>query len=187
MKRFFGIILNLLIASAAFASEAGGEAHGPDFMGLFWRVVVFAVFAFILYKVLKNPVSKFLAGRTADIEKAIKDAEKAKLDAEAELKDYKSKLSLMNKELEEMKEKAFKAAEAEKERIIEEADKNIEKLKHFASSMIEADLNRAKDELKQETFKLALKLAEEKLGTTITEEKQNVLMKEYIKKIGAVN
>ncbi|MCB4203634.1 ATP synthase F0 subunit B [Deferribacterales bacterium Es71-Z0220] len=185
MKRILSLLI-FVIPHIVLASE-GAESHGPDYMGLFWRIIVFAVFAFILVKVLKKPLNDFLTKRTADIEKAIADAQKAKEQAETELKEYKSKLAQMNKELEDMKERAMKSAEAEKERILEEASNNIDKLRSFAENMIESDLNRAKEELRKETFRLALKLAEEKLGNELSGDRQKLLMQEYIKKIGAIN
>lgn len=184
MKSFLALILSIL-PYTAFASDAAHD--GPDYMGLVWRIIVFVVFAFILYKLLKEPLLNFLSSRSEEIKKSIEDAEKAKIEAESELQNYKSKLEHMNKELEDMKSKAIKSAEAEKQRILEEAEKSILKLKMAAESMIESDLNRAKEELKKETFLLALKLAEENLTTKLPKDKQLELMKNYIKKIGAAN
>lgn len=185
MKKFLTLMFAAAFPYTLFASE---EAHSsPDVMGLVWRIIVFVVFAFILYKLLKNPLINFLSNRSEEIRKAIEDAKRAKAEAEAELESYKSKIEHMNRELEEMKAKAIKAAEAEKERILDEAEKTISKLKIAAENMIETDLNRAKNELKKETFLLSLKLAEEKLSAEASGKKQLELTKNYIKKIGAVN
>lgn len=176
---------SFLMPALAIASE---EAHkGPDFMGLVWRIVVFAVFAFILFKLLKEPLMKMLTKRTEDIEKAIKNAELAKSQAEVELTNYKLKLSEMNRELEIMKERAMKTAESEKIKILEDADKTIQRLKSYAESLIESDLKRAKDELKTEVFLTAIQIAEEKLGSKLDAQKQKELMDKYIKRIGALN
>lgn len=185
MKKILSLLI-FIIPHIVMASE-GANGHGPDFMGLFWRIVVFAVFVFILFKVLKKPLKDFLTKRTLDIEKAISDAQKAKEQAEKDLKEYNAKLAQMNSELEDMKERAMKSAEAEKERILEEASNNIEKLRKFAENMIESDLNRAKEELRKETFTLALKLAEKKLDSALNDDRQKALLEEYIKKIGAIN
>jgi len=58
----------------------------------------------------------------------------------------------MSKELDDMKERAFKAAEAERRRIVTDAENTVEKLRQFSDSLIESDLARAKDDLKRYAF-----------------------------------
>lgn len=185
MKKILFYFISAFMPVIAIASE---EAHkGPDFMGLLWRVIVFVIFAFILYKILKDPFLKMLSKRTEDIQKAIKDAEIAKNQAEIELTNYKLKLSEMNRELEVMKERAIKTSESEKAKILEDADKTIQKLKEYAESLIESDLKRAKEELRVEAFLMALKIAEDKLKADLSPQKQKELMEQYIKGIGVLN
>lgn len=185
MKKVLLYFICAFMPVIATASEEAQE--GPDFMGLLWRVIVFVVFAFILYKILKDPFSKMLSKRTEDIQKAIKDAEIAKNQAEIELTNYKLKLSEMNRELEIMKERAMKTSESEKVKILEDADKNIQKLKEYADSLIKSDLKRAKEELRVEAFLMAVKIAEDKVKADLNPQKQNKLMEQYIKGIGVLN
>jgi F-type H+-transporting ATPase subunit b len=186
MKKIL-ISLNLFfIPIVLFASEHG-EAQGPNYKEFGFRVLTFAIFAFILVKLLKNPIKNLLSNRTGEIEKAINDAVEAKKSAEAELENYKSKLKDMEKDLEEMKAKALKATEAEKEEIIKEAEKTIEKLKAFTETMIQSELNQAKESLRKEALMLSLKIAEEKLSSELKGKAQDALLKEYINKIGANN
>jgi F-type H+-transporting ATPase subunit b len=185
MKKFLLTLNILLFPLILFASEEA--AHGPSVKEFGYRVLTFSIFAFIIFKLLKNPVKNLLTDRTQDIAKAIEDAVKAKEEAEKELAEYKQKLDSMEKELELLKERAMKAAEAEKIEIIEEADKTIEKLKNFAESMIDSEINQAKEALRKETLELSLKLAEEKLEKTLDAKKQKELMQNYIKKIEVAN
>lgn len=180
------LILTLILPPAVFASE--GHGGGSNLvMGFVWRVVVFVVFAFILYKLLKDPLLNSLDKRTDDIKNALDEAIKARDEAQKELNEYKSKLASMNKELEEMKEKAFKAAEAEKSKIIAEAENTVGRLKEFSESLIASDLIRAKTELKNYAFTLAKKVAEEKLKSSFDMSKHEVVINNYIKKIGEVS
>ena len=186
MKKIITSLSIFFMPMVLFASEHG-ETNGPNYKEFGFRVLTFAIFAFILVKLLKNPVKNLLTNRTAEIEKAINDAVKAKQDAENELNNYKSKLKDMEKELEEMKEKAMKATEAEKAEIIEDAEKTIEKLKSFTENMIESELKQAKENLRKEALMLSLKIAEERLSNELKGDVQNKLLKEYINKIGASN
>lgn len=183
MKRLL-FFLMMLLPTVVFASEGHG---GNQLMGLVWRIIVFVVFVFILYKLLKGPLLNALDKRTDDIKSALENAVKAKEEAQKELTEYKSKLSSMNKELEEMKERAFKAAEAEKAKIIADAEVAVARLKEFSESLIASDVARAKTELKNYAFSLAKQLAEEKLKTNLDVNKHEAIVFNYIKKIGELS
>lgn len=171
-----------LLPSIAYAS--GGETHSYDWQGLFWRVLTSIVFIFILYKLLKNPVKKFVTNRTAEIEKALSDALKANEDALAQLKDYEAKVAALEKELEEMKANALAGAEKEREMILADTEQSIEKMKIFAVNMIEAETAKAKNDLRREIAELAAADAEKRLAEAIKGEKGEKLLNQYIKRIG---
>jgi F-type H+-transporting ATPase subunit b len=185
VKRIFYLFINVIIPTVAFASE-GGKGESP-FMGFFWRLIVFVLFVYILVKLLKSPLLGFLDKRTEEIKAAIEDAERARKEADVELKEYKSKLALMSKELDDMKERAFKAAEAERKRIVTDAENTVEKLRQFSDSLIESDLARAKDDLRKYAFDLAKKLAEQKLVSALDTKKHEAIVKYYITKIGELH
>lgn len=185
MLRLLLFINIVILPATVLAAEGGG--HAPDFMGLVWRIIVFAVFVFIIYKFAKNPLLNFLDNRSSEIEKSIENAEKAKEEAEIELTNYKLKLQQMESELETMKERSRKQAESEKEKIIEDAKSDIEKLKKSTENMIKSDLDKAKSELREETARLALKIAENKVEKELKDDVQKKLVKNYISKMGVVN
>jgi F-type H+-transporting ATPase subunit b len=185
MNRYYLAFVLLFLPAMAFAAT-GGE-HGYSLMGFVWRVIVFAVFVFILFKVLKKPLLDFLNKRTEDIENAIENAQKAKEEAEVELTNYKLKLKQMESELETMKERSRKQAEAEKEKIVSDASESAEKLQKSTENMINSELEKAKAELKKETAKLAFQLAEKKIEKQLDDDSQKKLIKNYISKIGVTN
>ena len=186
MNRLVLLFNILLLPSMLMAAEEGGS-HGPDFMGLVWRIIVFVVFVAILYKFLKDPLINFLNNRTKQIEESIENAEKAKENAEIELTNYKLKLQQMEKELQTMKDRAKKQADSERENILEDAENNIAKLKKSTEDMIQSDLDRAKAELREEAARLAFELAEQKIEKRLTNDMQKRLVKNYIAKIGVTN
>ncbi len=96
---------------------------------------------------------------------------------------YEIKMKGFEKDLETMKEKSLKAAEAEKELILEDAAKQIEKLKAFAENLIESEAKKATVQLKKEAVLAALEAAEASLGKKLDEETQKKILEQYIKKI----
>lgn len=187
MKKVLVTFTLALMSVQAFAAEHGGE-HAVDMGALYknfgYRALVFVLLVIILVKLAKKPLLNFLDKRTADIEKAIKDANEASENAKAEMTNYEIKMKGFEKDLETMKEKSLKAAEAEKEQILEDAEKQIEKLKSFAENLIESEAKKATVQLKKDAVLAALEAAEAKLGKELSADKQKQILDEYIKKIG---
>jgi len=185
VKKVLATITMAMMSVTAFA--AGGGGHEVDMVALWknfgYRAIVFAVLVIILVKLAKKPLLNFLDKRTADIEKAIKDAKEASENAKAELTNYEIKMKGFEKDLETMKEKSLKAAEAEKEFILEDAEKQIEKLKSFAENLIETETKKATVQLKKEAVLAAIEAAESKLGSKLDADTQKKILEQYIKKI----
>lgn len=186
MKKVLATLTLAMMSVAAFAAEHGGE-HAVD-MGKLWknfgyRVLVFVLLVIILVKLAKKPLLNFLDKRTADIEKAIRDAKEASENAKAELTNYEIKMKGFEKDLEIMKERSLKAAEAEKEQILEDAEKQIEKLKVFAENVILSETKKATVQIKKEAVLAAIEAAESKLGTKLDSAAQKKILDQYIKKI----
>jgi F-type H+-transporting ATPase subunit b len=177
-------------SAAAFAAEKGhGEA--PDWGALLknfgYRVLVFVIFVAILYKILKQPLLDLLNKRTEDIQKSIKDAQDANETAKTEIENYKLKMKSFEQDLETMKQKSLKAAEAEKNAILEDAERQIEKLSVLAESRIESDYKKASEELKRSTILKAVEAAKEKLGTQLSPDVQKSILHDYRNKLGVEN
>jgi len=186
VKKVLVTLTLAMMSVTAFAAEHGGE-HAVDMTALWknfgYRVLVFVLLVAILVKLAKKPLLNFLDKRTADIEKTIKDATDASDSAKAELTNYEIKMKGFEKDLETMKEKSLKAAEAEKELIIEDAEKQIEKLKLFAENLIESETKKATVTLKREAVLAAIDAAEAKLGSKLDADTQKKILEQYIKKI----
>lgn len=187
MKKVLITFSLFLMSFSVFASEEhiamSAEKWAKLWKDFGYKVLVFVIFVAVLYKLLKKPLVNFLDKRTADIEKAIKDADEASENARAELTNYEIKMKGFEKDLETMKEKSLKAAEAEKEQIIEDAEKHIEKLKVFAENLIESETKKAKVQLKKEAVLAAIEAAEAKLGDKLDSATQKKILEDYIRKI----
>lgn len=184
MKKVLATLTLAMMSVSAFAATGGEQVDMTALLKNFgYRVIVFVLLVLILVKLAKKPLLNFLDKRTADIEKAIKDANDASENAKAELTNYEIKMKGFEKDLETMKEKSLKAAEAEKEQILEDAEKQIEKLKSFAENLIESETKKASVQLKKQAVIAAIEAAEAKLGQKLDSETQKKLLDQYIKKI----
>ncbi len=185
MKRFSFIIVLLLCSSTLMAAEAHG-GHGVTKQMLWdfiWRIINFGILVFLLYKVLKRPISQFLYSRKEQVEVALKEAEEARIKAEEKYKEYQEKVKNLEKEKAEILERMRKEAEAEKERILKEAKEKAKKIIEQAKVMAQQEFEKEKEYIKREATEKVINLATELLKRNITDDDHQRLIKETIERM----
>lgn len=177
----------VLVASIAAAS-GGGEHHadsGAQLKDLGWRVLNFAVLLGIIVWALKKAnVKGSLADRQSQIEKNLCEAREAREAAEAKLKEYAEKLEKANQEVDELRAAMLKEAEAEKQRIVAEAQISAAKVAAQAVQAADQEVLKARAELRAEAAKLAVELAAGKLTGSVVQADHDRLVQDYLGKVG---
>ncbi|MEW5948254.1 MAG: F0F1 ATP synthase subunit B [Thermodesulfobacteriota bacterium] len=196
-KRFFivsaaqalTIISVLLYYTTVFAS-GHGEGHGYSselWWDLVWRTMNFTILAAVLFKVLKKPVSNLLSGRQASIKDNFDALDVKKSEAEKRYAEYERKLSTIEEEAKKVIQEYIEQGEAEKKRIIEDAEKTAESIKKQAQFAVEQEMKRAKLVLSAEAAELSVKLAEDLIKKNLNESDHKKLIDEYIAKVVHTN
>src|SRR4030042_5645820 len=196
-KRFFiviaaqalTIISVLLYYTTVFAS-GHGEGHGYSsvlWWDLVWRTMNFTILAAVLFKVLKKPVSNLLSGRQASIKDNFDELDVKKSEAEKRYAEYERKLSTIEQEAKKVIQEYIEQGEAEKKRIIEDAEKTAESIKKQAQFAVEQEMKRAKLVLSAEAAELSVKLAEDLIKKNLNESDHKKLINEYIAKVVHTN
>lgn len=170
-------ILPLLPLIAFAAEQAGHEEEHSGSSGEIWRLVTFTIFAVGIYFVWRKFIGPMLAKRAVDIEKAMADAKAAKDAADRKIEEYKVKLATLEKRISEISGDLRKEGEAEKRRILAEAEKAVQKFKAEAQTTIEQEIKKARMEIQAEVAELAVKMAEEILRKEIKQGDQDTLVK----------
>ena len=151
---------------------------------MIWKVVNFVVFVVIFYLIWTKVVSKMLAGRGALILRTpLKRRRTMKENAEAKEKEYNEKLSLLDSKIKDIHADLKKDGEAEKVRILEEAELAATRIKEQARQLVDLEMDRAKAELRKEVSLLSVEMARETLKKELTSEDQERLVKESLEKI----
>ena len=179
-------IINILLVSSAFASSGGADVH-YTWKDWLWPVINFSVLMFILIFFGKKPLSDYFKGRTAMIEKSLKDSAEAKELAEKTLAEVKARLSNTDAEIEQIIEAARKSGEKEKEAIIAEGEHMKEKIIEQAKANIDFELQKAKEALKSDASLMALELAEKQIKEKLGQSEQETLIDDYIKRLEEKN
>ncbi|MFH2012195.1 MAG: F0F1 ATP synthase subunit B [Pseudomonadota bacterium] len=158
-----------------------------EIWGLIWKATNFIILVVLLYKLLANRVKDFFENRRSNIESAIKEAEKIKKQAETKHEELNLKLQNMDKEAEKIIEFFRKEGLAEKERIIENAKREAEKINKQAIQRIEQEAARAKLMIRKELADLIVKNASDLISKEQNDNDNERIVKEYIEKVVELN
>ncbi len=183
--KIWGIfILVFLFFKLALAGEEG--SHGitlSQIKNLLWFSINFLVFLFILYKLLKKPVVNFFKNRKENFLKEYEELLTKKKAAEAKYLELQEKIKNLKVEAEAIYQNYIEQGIREKERILEEAKQQAERLKEYAQLYIVQEIEKAKDTLRKELAEEALSLAEEILRKNISQEDQKNLFNNFLEQI----
>ena len=188
IKQYFPSILATRIITLAvfliymdtclFAAE--NEDGSSQLMDFFWKVVNVVVLGAIIYKFAKKPVGNALSSSAESAKKLIIDSRAAEENLKAELDEMRGKISELEKEAEQMIKTAKKDAQIEKERIIEEGGKEIERMKRQASFALDQERRKAEADLRNWIAEESVTLAEKELKKEMSQIKQNKLATKYM-------
>jgi len=184
LKTVFVVVVLVVFTTAGFAVASQEQGHGGfNLWPFIFQVVNFILFLFVLYKFAVPAVGKFFAARSQKIRQSLKEAEDAKAEAERKLQEYQDKLKALGKEVEELRAVAVNEGGVEKERIIKQAEKEVEAIQAQARTIAEREIKRAKQELRKEAGMLSLQRAEEMIKEAINDKDQARLRNDYISRI----
>jgi F-type H+-transporting ATPase subunit b len=191
-------LLIIAIAGFAYASSGAEGGHGaqvgPTFWGipttkwwdLLWRVLNFAVLLIVLVKVLSKPLANGLRARQQSIKEQFTDLEERKAEADRAYQTYEEKLASIDQEITDIIQSAIAQGEAEKARIIEDANRAAADIKRQAEMAIQHELAAAKLRLREEVANRAAVMAEELIRKNLQEADQVKLIEDYLAKVGTV-
>jgi len=173
-------------SSGAEGSGAGGSLSPAKLKDLLWRALNFAVLLIVLIKVLAKPVANGLRARQQSIKEQFTDLEERKAEADMAYQTYEEKLASIDQEVSDIIQAAIAQGEAEKARIIEEANRGAEDIKRQAEMAIQYELAAAKLRLREEVAGQAVVMAEELIRKNLQEDDQVKIIENYLAKVGTV-
>jgi F-type H+-transporting ATPase subunit b len=182
--------LVLLLPEIALAAEAA-QHEEPGIINLNVTVLIqainFLILIFLLSKFLFKPLAKFLADRSAGIEKSLAEAKAAHEAAAKAEAEYQAQMREAQREIAAIREQGQREVEAERQRLLQASRAEAERLVGQAKAEIEAETKRAKAGLREEAAGIALAAAERLLGRTISGDDQKRLVDQYVRELGGKN
>lgn len=188
MKKSLSILMSIMgvvIAAAAFASEAGHGAEEYTFMADWLpRLANFAIIVGLLVYFLRKPVRDMFRNRTETIAKALAESKDARERAVAALADMERKMRDMEAETRTLIAEAQARGEKDRQALVEEGKRIAKEIQEQVKAGTDIEVQKARAGLAAEAAVLAVDLAEGKIKGTITKQDHERIVKDYITKVG---
>ena len=179
------VVLVLAFAATAYAS-GDGAIPKEKWLDLLWRTTNFAGLVFILVFFLKKPFADGLSSRRDGIKDQLDALESRKAEAEQLYKEAEAKLAKLDEEVNAIITEAVKQGEAEKEKIITDAERAAGDIKRQAEMAVAHEIAEAKTRLKGEIAEQAVLLAEELVKKNIQPADQSRMVELSLEKVGGI-
>jgi len=182
-----GLSLFFVLAFAAAAYASGdGAIPKEKWLDLLWRTTNFAGLVIILVFFLKKPFADGLSSRREGIKDQLDALESRKAEAEQLYKEAEAKLAKLDEEVNAIITEAVKQGEAEKEKIITDAERAAGDIKRQAEMAVAHEVAEAKARLKGEIAEQAVLLAEELVKKNIQPADQSRMVELSLDKVGGI-
>jgi F-type H+-transporting ATPase subunit b len=168
-------IVSLCVAlpGAVLAAESGGE-HGGGLISVDKSLIVqfinFFILLFILQRLLYKPFLAKMAERTAAIKTSLEEAQAVRAEAARAQEENEARLRRAHAEAAAIREQALREAAEESRKHVEAAQAQARKLVDDTKAQLDAEVRRARDELRREVSDLAVAVAEKLVRRTLRED-----------------
>jgi F-type H+-transporting ATPase subunit b len=174
--------LVLVLPAVALAAEEHGGGGGLISIdkSLIVQVINFLILLVILQRLLYKPFLAKMQERTATIEKALEEAKAARAEAARQQEQNETRLRAAYAEAAAVREAALKEAGEEARKHIAAAQAQARKMVEDAKSQLDAEVRRAREELRREVGDLAVAVAEKLVHRSLREEDHRRIVTEAI-------
>jgi F-type H+-transporting ATPase subunit b len=185
VARIVALLLLLVPGIALAASEGGHEGGGLISLdkSLIIQFLNFIILLLILQRLLYKPFLAKMAERTQAIQKSLDEAQAARAEAARQQEENESRLRAAHAEAAAIRAQALKDAADEQTRLVD-ARTESQRLVETAKAQMDADVRRARDELRREVADLATAVAEKLVRRSLRDDDHRRIVADAIAKVG---
>jgi len=188
--RILCTLIALLVIAPAVAGAASEEHGGGGGLisfdkSLIVQVVNFLLLLGVLHYLLYKPLIGKMQERTAAIQKSLEEAQAARAEAARQQEENAARLRSAYQEAAAIRAQALKEAAEEQRKLVEAAQVEARRLVETARAQTDADIRRARDELRREVAGLAVAVAEKLVRKSLREEDHRRIVDDAVSRIGA--
>jgi len=168
------VSLLLVVPAVVLAAEGGGEHGGGGLISLDKSLIVqfvnFFILLFILQRLLYKPFLAKMHERTAAIKTSLEEAQAVRAEAARQQEENEARLRKAHAEAAAIRDQALREAAEESRKHIESAQAQARKLVDDTKAQLDAEVRRAREELRREVSDLAIAVAEKLVHRTLRED-----------------
>ncbi len=172
--------LAALAMVAATMTGCGFDATAFPWTTFVVGLVNFAIFAGIIIYFGGSYIQEFFANRRAEFLREMEAAKEARKQAEARLEEYNAKLEALEQERQALLDEYHAQGEREKQRIIDDAKRQVEKMRSDAEATIDQEVKKARAVLEQQAVDLAIDMARDQARDQLDGDAQKQLFERYV-------
>lgn len=168
------------------AARGDKDAHGNPIVPVTpyaYLLLNAAILFGIYYYYGKKPVTEGLKARHDTIAKEMLEAARIKEEAEAKAREYDEKLAQLGTELERIKADIIKAGEADRARIVREAEEKADRMKKDAQFLLDQELKQLRNDMLAFTADAAIQAAEAVLKSKVSAADHERLAADYLDEV----
>jgi len=175
-------VLSLVLPAVALAAEEHGGGGGLISVdkSLIVQIVNFLILLLILQRLLYKPFLAKMQERTSTIQKALDEAKAARAEAARQQEENEARLRSAYAEAAAVREAALKEAAEESRKHIAAAQAQARKMVEDTKSQLDAEVRRAREELRREVGDLAVAVAEKLVHKSLREDDHRRIVAEAI-------
>ena len=136
--------------------------------------------------VIRKKGNPALAARRAEVEKELAEAQRLRAEAQKRHLETATRLEKLDEEMVQIRGDMIKAGEAERDRIVAQAEEKAARLRKDTSFLIEQQIKQLRKELTQEAASAAVVAAQELLQERTTDADQDQLAEAYLDRLDEV-
>ncbi len=181
------------VAEEASGHDAHDDGHGAltfsslirnrEFQG---PALNFLVLVGLIVWVVRKKVNPALAARRGEVEKELAEAQELRIAAEKRHMETATRLQKLDEEMLQIRGDMIKAGEAERDRIVTQAEEKAARLRKDTSFLIEQQIKQLRKELTQQAAVAAVAAAQELLQERTTDADQDQLAEAYLNRLDEV-
>jgi F-type H+-transporting ATPase subunit b len=178
----------MLVPALLFAAEGGEHGEGGGLISLDKSLIIqmfnFLILLAILYRLLYKPLLAKMEERSAAIKTSLEAAEAARAAAAKQQEENAERLRAAYAEAQSIRAAALKEAADEQRKLVEAARREAQQLVESAKAQTDADIRRAREELRREVSDLAIAVAEKLVRKSLHDEEHRRVVDDAIARIG---
>lgn len=178
-----GLVVALQGTGWCSGGGAEGAAQHLNWFDFALRTGNFVILVGILFKLLKAPIGNFLTSRRQDIQKLLEDLKEKQKEAAAVSAEYKAKLAMLDEETKKIVAELLSEGEAEKQKIIQAAERQAVYIKQQAEIAVQQEIKAAREKLQEEVAELSVAAAEKLIRKSMKADDQDRLVKDFMKRV----